>query len=51
MSPNRFNVSITRPKRKYIVIMSRKYIVIMSHDLIDMLPEDERLLESALQFK
>ncbi|MHA1166268.1 MAG: hypothetical protein ACTSRU_00470 [Candidatus Hodarchaeales archaeon] len=43
MSPNRFNVSITRPKRKYIVIMS--------HDLIDMLPEDERLLESALQFK
>lgn len=43
LSPNRFNVSITRPKQKYIVVMSEM--------LLDMLPEDQELVHAALELQ
>ena len=43
LSPNRFNVSITRPKRKYILIISE--------NLLEMLPEEEHLLKPALELQ
>ncbi|MHA1984553.1 MAG: DEAD/DEAH box helicase, partial [Candidatus Hodarchaeales archaeon] len=43
LSPNRFNVSITRPKKKYIIIISE--------NLLEMLPEEEKLLQPALELQ
>ena len=43
LSPNRFNVSITRPKSKYIVLISES--------LISLLPEEENLLKFALELQ
>jgi superfamily I DNA and/or RNA helicase len=43
LNPNRFNVSITRCKYKRIVIMSE--------NLFKLFPEEQKLLEMALQLK
>ena len=43
LSPNRFNVSITRPRAKCIVLMSE--------NLLNILPEEDELLQFALDLK